>query len=80
MRTKTESWLWCAVCVLVAIMAWHNMQVQTPEEMQREYDGYRMCMAMASTVQCQMTPQDFVNYYDLKYVLEALALENENER
>ncbi len=37
---------------------------------QRELTAYRHCMQSAGKTRCQMTPQDFVRYYELKYQLE----------
>ena len=44
---------------------------EDPEEMQRKFDAYRLCMQSAGTNRCQMTPQDFIRYYELKYQLES---------
>ena len=79
MWTKLKYWLSGAIFGTIVTIGFYAIQPQTPEEMQQEYDGYRMCMQMASKVQCQMTPRDFVNYYDLKYALEALGQEQEQE-
>jgi hypothetical protein len=35
-----------------------------------ELEAYQLCMQSASTTRCQMTPQDFVRYYELKHQLE----------
>lgn len=35
-----------------------------------EFEAYRLCMQSAGTTGCQMTPQDFVRYYELKHQLE----------
>ena len=43
----------------------------TPAELQREYDAYRHCLQMAAQTRCQMTPLDFVRYYELKHEIEA---------
>ena len=38
-------------------------------EMQNEFAAYSMCM---QSTNCQMTPEDFIDYYDLKYrILQA---------
>ncbi len=38
-------------------------------EMQNEFAAYSMCM---QSTNCRMTPEDFINYYDLKYrILQA---------
>ena len=38
-------------------------------EMQNEFAAYSMCM---QSTNCRMTPEDFIDYYDLKYrILQA---------
>ncbi len=37
------------------------------EEMQRRHDAYRLCMQSAGEMRCQMTPEDFIDYYNLQY-------------
>ncbi len=41
------------------------------EKLKLELAAYRHCLDQASKMQCRMTPQDFVRYYELKYQLEA---------
>lgn len=50
----------------------------TRDELQLEYAAYRLCMQSASKTRCQMTPRDFVRYYEIKQILER-ANGNANE-
>jgi len=44
-----------------------------PDTTQSEYDAYRHCLQAAGQYRCQMTPQDFVRYYELKSLLEGVT-------
>lgn len=37
---------------------------------EQEYQAYRHCLQSAGQMQCRMTPQDFVRYYELKELLD----------
>lgn len=39
------------------------------QDLERRVDAYRMCMQSAGTTRCRMTPEDFVDYYDLQHRL-----------
>jgi hypothetical protein len=47
-------------------------QEPTAEEAGRTYMAYRACIERSS---CQMTPQDWIDYYDLKWRLEEKEIE-----
>lgn len=42
----------------------------SPERAAYEYRAYRHCLQAAGEMRCQMTPQDFVRYYELQRILE----------
>ena len=44
---------------------------ETRETLEDEYEAYRLCMQTAGKTRCQMTPQDFVRYYEIKRKLES---------
>ena len=47
-------------------------QEPTAAEAARDYAAYRACIERSS---CQMTPQDWIDYYDLKWRLEEKEIE-----
>ncbi len=50
-----------------------QMQAPTREELQRELDAYRVCMASAGTTRCSMQPEDFVRYYEIEAQIRVMA-------
>jgi len=36
-------------------------------KLERELEAYHLCIKTSGSTGCQMTPEDFINYYDLKY-------------
>ena len=42
----------------------------TAADLQIEFDAYRTCMQSAGKTRCQMTPADFVRYYEIKRILD----------
>ena len=43
-----------------------SARISHPTEIVR-VDAYRLCMESASATRCRMTPEDFIEYYDLKH-------------
>ena len=53
------------VGVIVTALLWPDYDDgPTLTEMQNEFAAYSMCM---ESTNCRMTPEDFIDYYDLKY-------------
>ena len=67
---KRSDFLIIAAIILGFVVIDKWQQPPDTEKMQREYTAYRHCMQVAGKLQCHMTPQDFVRYYELKYKLE----------
>lgn len=49
---------------------------QSAEEAARTYTAYRACIQRST---CQMTPQDWIDYYELKWRLEEKQIERTQE-
>ncbi len=61
---------WCLIGVLIGFLLngwleWLVDEAQLPDELQ--YDAYRLCIAQS---QCYMTPEDYLDYYWVKWRLE----------
>jgi hypothetical protein len=61
-------WLTSVPCYLF----WQATQEPTAAEAGRAYTAYRACIQRSS---CQMTPQDWIDYYELKWRLEESEVE-----
>ncbi len=57
---------------ILAGLAMVTMFPSNLEKMQMRVDAYNMCMSRSGSLRCHMTPDDFVDYYDLKYKIEQL--------
>ena len=55
---------------LGALIGYEHATSQDTAELQREASAYRMCMLTAALHRCEMTPQDFVRYWEIKHLLE----------
>ncbi len=62
-------WLLVALSVFILLTGCSRPPADR-NQMQNEYDSYRLCMQMAARTNCTMTPQDFMRYYELKQALE----------
>lgn len=58
-----------AILVTIAILILLPDDKPTRAELQREFDGYRMCMQAAGKNRCSMQPLDFVRYVEVKHLL-----------
>jgi len=59
---------WCLIGVLIGFIlsGWlHNIEQRLPDELQ--YDAYRLCIEQSK---CYMTPQDYLDYYRVKWRIE----------
>lgn len=54
---------------LTTIFIWVLHPADELEEMERRVEAYRMCMESAESTRCQMTLEDFIDYYDLTHNL-----------
>lgn len=62
--------------IIMAILRSNSNDEPTLVEMQNEFAAYSMCM---QSTNCQMTPEDFIDYYDLKYrIVQSEGKKNTN--
>jgi len=73
-QTRRDYWHLIVGMFLGLLVAAMGMLLKTPTqvthaELQREFEGYRMCMQAAGTNRCSMQPLDFVRYVEIKHLL-----------
>ena len=59
--------------ILTLILIWYAFETND-DTLQIEYTAYRHCMQ--DGYRCQMTPEDFVRYYELRAILSEPGGEN----
>ncbi|MEE8323494.1 MAG: hypothetical protein V3R57_07725 [Candidatus Bathyarchaeia archaeon] len=64
----------CLITALFIGLMWAEPWIERDRErLQNELNAYRMCMLTAALHRCQMTPEDFVRYWEIKHLLEEKA-------